>query len=77
MMRRSRDLLTILGATLLFMPLGGYAAEADRIELNLRVNSGSASHLVPRNHKSPRRRPLTRRWWTCALVHTNGSAFSL
>ena len=45
-MRRSRDLLTILGATLLSMPLGGHAAEADRIELNLRVNSGSASNLA-------------------------------
>jgi len=30
-----------------------------------------------RNHKSPRRRPLTRRWWTFDLVQTNGSAFSL
>ena len=30
-----------------------------------------------RNHKSLRRRPLTRRWWTFDLVHTNGSAFSL
>ena len=45
-MRRTRDLLTILGATLLFMPLEGHAAEADRIELNLRVNSGSASNLA-------------------------------
>ena len=30
-----------------------------------------------RNHKSLRRRPLTRRWWTSDLVHTNGSASSL
>ena len=30
-----------------------------------------------RNHKSLRRRPLTRRWWTFDLVHTNGSASSL
>jgi len=27
-----------------------------------------------RNHKSLRRRPLTRRWWTSDVVHTNGSA---
>ncbi len=30
-----------------------------------------------RNHKSLRRRPLTRRWWTFDLVHTNGSAVLL
>jgi hypothetical protein len=27
-----------------------------------------------RNHKSLRRRPLTRRWWTLDFVQTNGSA---
>jgi hypothetical protein len=30
-----------------------------------------------RNHKSLRRRPLTRRWCTFDFVHTNGSASSL
>jgi hypothetical protein len=45
-MRRSCGLLTIVGTTLLFMPLGGHAAKADDIELNLHVNSGSASNLA-------------------------------
>jgi hypothetical protein len=41
---------------------------------NHRPSSAAAS---TRNHKSLRRRPLTRRWWTFDLVHTNGSAFAL
>jgi hypothetical protein len=45
-MRRSCDLLAILGATLLFMPLEGRAEEADRFAVNLRVSSGSASNLA-------------------------------
>ena len=41
------------------------------------VRSRPAGLSSTRNYKSLRRRPLTRRWWTFALVHTNGSAFSL
>ena len=39
--------------------------------------SGPLLFASTRNHKSLRRRPLTRRWWTFDLVHTNGSASSL
>ena len=49
-------------------------------QLDLHADRTSAARDKPastRNHKSLRRRPLTRRWWTCALVHTNGSASSL
>lgn len=45
------------------------------------LKSGAKSSRTPislwtstRNHKSLRRRPLTRRWWTLDFVQTNGSA---
>jgi NAD(P)-dependent dehydrogenase (short-subunit alcohol dehydrogenase family) len=34
----------------------------------------AAEGASTRNHKSLRRRPLTRRWWTLDFVQTNGSA---
>jgi hypothetical protein len=65
-------------------------AVGDRLEIVGRVvtsqrgapaseSAGMAVFTVTstRNHKSLRRRPLTRRWWTFDLVHTNGSASSL
>ena len=51
-----------------------YCDPAEATDLYTRQCSLNTS---TRNHKSPRRRPLMRRWWTCALVHTNGSASSL
>src|SRR4051812_33462945 len=49
-----------------------YRAQSSKGDRTARCNAAST-----RNHKSLRRRPLTRRWWTFDLVHTNGSASSL
>src|SRR3984893_15883035 len=52
-----------------------YPFRFSEIGLNLK----ELGHRLPstRNHKSLRRRPLTRRWCTFDFVHTNGSASSL
>jgi type IV secretory pathway VirD2 relaxase len=43
-------------------------------EEGLRARHDLLPALGTRNHKSLRRRPLTRRWWTLDFVQTNGSA---
>jgi hypothetical protein len=38
------------------------------------IFGGALTIASTQNHKSLSRRPLTRRWWTWDLVHTNGRA---
>ena len=70
----SPDLKAFLAATPFF---GGLSDASLDLLISMLVELRFDVGASTRNHKSLRRRPLTRRWWTFDLVHTNGSASSL
>src|SRR5262245_47282742 len=59
-----------------FYSPGGFVA-IDHRHLDIHEDEVGLLRASTRNHKSLRRRPLTRRWWTFDLVHMNGSAVLL
>ena len=68
-----REFVWLAGGTAIAWPLLANAQQPTVPIAHIAYLGASST----RNHKSLRQRPLTRRWWTFDLVHTNGSASSL